>query len=451
MSNNNTLPRQNREVSALADRLKKQIQSMPDSSFLASEYYYVSASGNDENDGRTPKTAWRSLVKVEQMHTDFKPGTAVLFERGGIYRGWFSASNGCYYGAYGTGAKPHLYASLENYTDPAFWTQESDGVWVCTVLDFLDQPMSDIGQINCDDGRAIGFKRAQLSDVQQELDFYYDIPTGKLTFKHNGNPALCYEEIELCPNFHVISGYGVHDVVIENLDIRYTGGHGIATGQVADNISIRGCEFKWIGGSYLLGSLRYGNAIELWENGNGFLVENCYIREVYDTGITHQGQSGQQENISIYNNLIEDCCYGIEYFVREGEDSLMKNIHYKGNIIRNVGYGWGKQRPNPDANSAICGWWYDNWSENFVIEDNILENSDWYLVYIGNPKAEGADLIIRNNSYYQDICGEKCASVYWDNKTPYHAKSKEEFLQQVLLVDSQPKAVRFYVNGEELI
>ncbi len=451
MNNTKTLPKQNPEVSALADSLREKIKNLPDSSFQADHYYYVSADGNDENDGRTPETAWRSLVKVELMHDVYKPGTVILFERGGTYRGWFTLSNDCYYGAYGTGDKPRLIASLFNYADPSFWQKNENDLWVCNVRDFLDQPMSDIGQINCDEGKVVGFKKASLSEVHDEFDYYYDLPTGDLYFKHTGNPALAYSEIELCPKFHVISGYGVRDIVIENLDIRYSGAHGIAMGSNVRNISIRGCEIGWIGGSYLSDTVRFGNAVELWENGVNFSVEYCYLYECYDTALTHQGQMGCHDNIRFCNNLIDNCCYGIEFFIREGADSMMKNVLYQGNIIRNVGYGWGDQRPNPEANSAICGWWYDNFSQNFVIEDNIFENSDWYLVYYGNPYATGADVVFRNNSYYQDFCGKDCQTVYWDRNQPYTAADKEAFVSQIRLVDHSPKTIRCFKDGKELL
>lgn len=47
--------------------------------------YYISQNGNDNNDGLSIKTAWRSIAKVN--HTILKAGDKVLFEGGSIFKG----------------------------------------------------------------------------------------------------------------------------------------------------------------------------------------------------------------------------------------------------------------------------------------------------------------------------------------------------------------------------
>lgn len=77
--------------------------------------YYVSPTGNDSADGLTPATAWATLDKVNA--TTYAPGTQVLLERGGEWRGQLVASSSgaagepIVYGAYGTGAKPKIWGS----------------------------------------------------------------------------------------------------------------------------------------------------------------------------------------------------------------------------------------------------------------------------------------------------------------------------------------------------
>lgn len=51
----------------------------------SSNAYYVSNSGSDENDGRSPATAWKTLENVNS--TTFQPGDTILFEKGGIWTG----------------------------------------------------------------------------------------------------------------------------------------------------------------------------------------------------------------------------------------------------------------------------------------------------------------------------------------------------------------------------
>ena len=66
--------------------------------------YYVSADGNDENDGLTPETAWLTPAKVS--NTAFLPGDGVFFRRGDVFRGQIIACEGVTYSAYGEGKKP---------------------------------------------------------------------------------------------------------------------------------------------------------------------------------------------------------------------------------------------------------------------------------------------------------------------------------------------------------
>lgn len=47
--------------------------------------YYLSATGNDSNDGLSVTTAWRSLAKINE--TDFKPGDSIFLEGGAVFKG----------------------------------------------------------------------------------------------------------------------------------------------------------------------------------------------------------------------------------------------------------------------------------------------------------------------------------------------------------------------------
>ena len=47
--------------------------------------YYISPDGNDENSGKSPAKAWRTIQKVND--TDFTPGTSILFEGGREFEG----------------------------------------------------------------------------------------------------------------------------------------------------------------------------------------------------------------------------------------------------------------------------------------------------------------------------------------------------------------------------
>lgn len=95
---------------------------------------------------------------------------------------------------------------------------------------------------------------------------------------------------------------------------------------------------------------RYGNGIEIYGGCDEFVVDNCYIYQCYDTGITNQNQddvsdsSRTMRNVSFTNNLVERCEMSIEYYLgaqMKPTDSIIENFLIEDNILRLAGYGWG--------------------------------------------------------------------------------------------------------------
>jgi phosphoribosylanthranilate isomerase len=66
------------EIDALAEARRNEILNAPDNITVKGNTYYVSADGNDENDGLTPKTPWKTLDKVSSA--ELSEGDGVLFD-----------------------------------------------------------------------------------------------------------------------------------------------------------------------------------------------------------------------------------------------------------------------------------------------------------------------------------------------------------------------------------
>ena len=193
-------------------------------------------------------------------------------------------------------------------------------------------------------------------------------------------------------------------VTIDNLCIRYVGAHAIgAGGSCVKGLHVSNCEIGWVGGSvqnYLgvdpnypqggRGSVtRYGNGVEIYGGCRDYVVENCYIYQVYDAGITHQittrGKNYTLEDIHYCNNLIERCVYSIEYFLEKTEGDVASRIcgcEISGNILRLSGYGWGQQRHNVDTPAHIKGWNYQNTATDFVIRENLLDRAAYRMIHL---------------------------------------------------------------------
>ena len=77
--------------------------------------FYVSDSGNDQNNGNSPNQAWRSLIKINQ--TNFESGDSILFNCGDKWegqlfpKGYGVESSPVVISSFGEGEKPHIAAN----------------------------------------------------------------------------------------------------------------------------------------------------------------------------------------------------------------------------------------------------------------------------------------------------------------------------------------------------
>lgn len=240
-----------------------------------------------------------------------------------------------------------------------------------------------------------------------------------------GNPAVVYDEIEYAARHN---GFAAKSgVTVDNLAIKFVGNHGIGAGTVTD-LTVTNCEIGWIGGAiqhYNTSNAnagrvtRFGNGVEIYGGLYNYTIDNCYVYEAYDAGVTHQYSSGgtanvYMENVDYTNNVFEYCTYNIEYFAgsaADGSDATrkMKDILFENNIIRLAGYGWGQQRPDP-APAAIKGWTHNNLTDGFVIRNNIIDRSTHMLMQVGTAYASSAPYLVGNT--YVQHCGNDYAYYY---------------------------------------
>ena len=390
------------ESDGKADILLKEIRSSGNIT-PAGTVYYLSADGNDKNSGTDESNPWKSVKMLKD--TVFEAGDTVLFRRGDTFRGDFTLQSGVTYGTYGTGDKPMIYGSKKNLADAKWEMTDINNVYVCDEF-----YAKDVGLLVFENGKAVGIKRSGVSDLKENYDFCYDVETRQIKLYCDfGNPSDLFESIEAGMNQTIINGTNISDVTIDGLSIRYGGAHGIGIGN-SSNITIRNCEVGWVGGSYQLKTVRYGNCIEFWENARNNTVENCYLYQAYDTGLTNQyiGEPEQPvtvDNLTYCNNLIEYCTMSYEFFLDDNkfpQQSIIKNVTFSNNILRYCGYGWGKQRPDVSAVShlksdRICR------SQNFLIQNNIFDRSAGYMLNFQAPESESVYPQIEGNTYIQPL------------------------------------------------
>ena len=212
-------------------------------------------------------------------------------------------------------------------------------------------------------------------------------------------------------------------MTIDNLCLKYIGCHAIAAGgRCVEGLHVSNCEIGWIGGAiqHYLGTdpnypqggrgtvTRFGNGVEVYGGCRDYTVENCWIYQVYDAGITHQittnGHDYRLRDILYRGNLVEYCVYSIEYFLEKTKgdtNSAIENCVMEDNILRLSGYGWGQQRHNTDTPAHIKGWSYENTAADFIIRRNVFDRAAYRMVHLV-AKKENSCPAMEENIYLQD-------------------------------------------------
>ena len=442
----------------LIAKRREEIRASKDEIVISGETYYVSESGDDRNDGKTEATAWRTLKKVSEA--DLNAGDGVRFRRGDIFRGLVIAKEGVTYAAYGEGEKPRLYGWDKDLADPWLWENVGGNIW-CMREKILDPgtlvfnhgeqhsrkliPSYIGGKFVCRDDESRLFDMTE--EMTEDLDIYWhftelmttepsrgeNFPIPDMTLKSfgtlylrcdKGNPGEIFSSIEATVRRPMFAVGKRNNIKIDNLCLRYIGIHAVAAG-TCDGLTVTNCEIGWIGGTiqHYLGTdpnypeggrgtvTRYGNGIEIYGGCRDYTVENCYIYQCYDAGITHQvttfGNTYNMENVVYRANLVEKCVYGIEYFLdmnNGDEDSLMNGILMEDNIIFDSGYGWGQQRHNKNTPALIKGWSYVNRAKNYTIKNNTFYRSAYRMLHLVARDEESLPEMI-GNTYIQDLGG----------------------------------------------
>ncbi len=430
-------------IDLLTEKRINEIRTSANIPVKGGRVYYVSENGNDENDGSSPEKAIKTLAGVNALA--LSEGDFVLFERGGVYRGNLVTVSGVTYTAYGEGEKPALYGWEKNSASPELWEETDEpNVWL-----YAEPIENDVGNIVFDDkthtrkvvrstetdGTHLDYRAGRIfndyHDLTEDLTFFHDSfaydSTGRLYLRcEAGNPGKVFDDIEMAQKRHVVTNGANENVRIDNLVIAYGGAHGVGSGS-AKGLCITNCEFKWIGGSLQMkigGYGRtwptpYGNAVEIYGEAIDYTVDNCYIHDVYDAGVTHQFGEGcaaqnshmhpvHNDNVRYINNVFERCVYSVEIFYggSDFEERSNDNTHIENNIMR-MGGGFGHdQRPDAGVTALIRNGRIILNTHDYTVKNNIFDRSRSKIITAANDGGSLAQYF--GNIYVQNRGGRFC-------------------------------------------
>lgn len=419
--------------------------------------YYVSNSGDDNNDGKSPETAWATLDRVNK-HI-FNDGDGIYFERNGLWRGAIKTNlDNIVISAYGNGDKPRIYGSPENGADATKWELYSENgdvkIWKYNGIN------SECAGIVLNDGKSVAKRVYAWYDGQnfydssdmttifdmnsalcENLYFYCDINFGKesLPFypKHDelskqiylrcdeGNPGEIYDSIEF------ISKTVTEDVgtivlgancVLDNICIMYNAGTAVSMTNY-DNCTIQNCEFGWCGTKLEVVFEPEEDEPGIWTDGNVIqlissdcTVKNNYLHDIDGGGIVFELGGDISDRVpfvgnTICGNLIERC--GDPIYIRNNDpdevvEAAFGEMMIDDNYIIDTGYGWYENQPsyiNPafyTGHSQNALNYYGDIVENekISVTNNIFCRAYHGLMYFspGNdiPVFENSNILVQN-------------------------------------------------------
>ena len=218
--------------------------------------YYVSADGNDNNDGLTPETAWQTLKKVSDSCGDgenaiLQPGDAVFFRRGDIFRETRSQVNSALaimvdqitFSAYGEGNKPIITGSKENGSGAEKWTlvyEDETGVKIWQYY----REKGDVSRLVLNEGELFasrvyeyygedGYVSCEMEGWWQHEDAGVTLKDGLLPLEQSMTEDLTLISRPWCAYYEEFSGYVYEQDSVGPLYLRCDAGN---PGEIYDSI-----------------------------------------------------------------------------------------------------------------------------------------------------------------------------------------------------------------------
>jgi Right handed beta helix region/Polysaccharide deacetylase len=199
--------------------------------------YYVDPSGSNGNDGLSPQTPWRTLLKVGI--STFQPGDQVLFKRDGVWNEWLTppssgtAGNLIKFDAYGNGRPPEFTGRYT--TTSSQWTNTSGNVWQIALT--ATQAISQLKFVQF--GTLWGNSQSSQGALANDRDWYYDSVNQILyVYSSGGNPVTAYGSVTpiILSAQSLININNVSYVEVQHIKLDWYDGYGVQVQGASDHI-----------------------------------------------------------------------------------------------------------------------------------------------------------------------------------------------------------------------
>lgn len=312
--------------------------------------YYVSNSGDDNNNGTSLSTPWKTINKVNQQV--LKPGDSVLFKSGDTWRATTlnitqsgTKDKPITISSYGEGRKPRLLSSLQA-TD---WEETpTANVWKCTnKLDnpwYMGKDKYSLGKYRAQiffelnrsdrDTTAWGIKREISSYNELKAEYDWAFIDGAICVYSEANPSGQYKAVEVPQKDNCIYIAYNEYINVNNLELAYGAFSGLRSGfgcRLLNGLRVTNClihhmAFKSSGdacGIYVYHSESYYAHNEFHDCG----------RRALSLSTVKYKPSGVMKNILVEHNYFHDGWHTTGVDIINSDDHIVDSIIIRNNLF----------------------------------------------------------------------------------------------------------------------
>ncbi|MBQ2746727.1 MAG: hypothetical protein IJF35_03350 [Clostridia bacterium] len=349
--------------------------------------YYISNVGDDNADGKSPNTAWRTLEKVNSVN--LAGGDAVLLRRGDMWRENLILKSGVTFSAYGVGPKPQIRLAYDGKNDAKWLKTDMENIWVFDKV--LDD--KDIGLVLFNNGEFYAERKYTFATLTEDFSYMFcnefcfeeeNVWDNKVyVYCSKGNPADVFEQVDISRHGSTIQLPGLsHDILVKNIETFF--GQDYFFAGSTKNIRIEYCTFAWAGGTALKRStgerVRFGGGGGSWHSCDGMIMDHCYFTQHFDTAVTPQYNWHEEEPAIFKDYRVQDCLieyteYSFEYFNSQSnhDDNCFDGLYFGYNFCRLGGKGFGDKK---SGSRYIKSWRHENVCYNSLFENNIFDRAE---------------------------------------------------------------------------
>lgn len=401
--------------------------------------YYVSLSGNDENDGlsaQAPKKTLQSVNNLSYCTILLKSGDEFTIDAADMQ---FTLGSHCTLSSYGGTVRPVISGYIK--LNPV-WTTHKTNIYKTSLANKgfytganQKYDLSNIGHLLVN-GEYNGKRVPSLDKLLNEGEFYVDENNALLYYYTKSD--IKKSEFAFARNSHGIVINGAEQTAILGIEIKGFGRHGIWI-RDSKNIQVKKNYVHHIGGCKISeNGVRYGNGIEVWDNAEDIEVSFNRVTDCFDSGLSNQTSSSNknQKKLLFKRNLVERCWYSIEVFGGNKKAPFnFMDIIYEDNVLSDsVDITKGYRYDAGQISGALFR--VDNAKGNeLILRNNICYLSQCYLIYCGD--TSGLDgITFDGNIYIQRTGGNQF------HPTSHKAAANET----VLLIKESPVTADEYAK-----